>query len=144
MQNTYFICSKLSLALQGLRITRKLLCIACFPSPPPCWMAHWGWTAFGIKEFSGLRDVCIVIHSLAAWNLSSWSTKTYVHVSYVVNGIAADSLVTQGTRESAIMIQTRFVWNISRAVVCIVGVLAQFLWEAQAHKVSGRYIIGNC
>ena len=24
------------------------------------------------------------------------------------------------------------------------GVLAQFLWEAQAHKVSGRYIIGNC
>ena len=29
-------------------------------------------------------------------------------------------------------------------VVFIVGVLAQFLWEAQAHKVSGRYIIGNC
>ena len=29
-------------------------------------------------------------------------------------------------------------------VVSIVGVLAQFLWEAQAHKVSGRYIIGNC
>ena len=24
------------------------------------------------------------------------------------------------------------------------NVLAQFLWEAQAHKVSGRYIIGNC
>ena len=32
----------------------------------------------------------------------------------------------------------------SRPVVSIVGVLAQFLWEAQAHKVSGRYIIGNC
>ena len=29
-------------------------------------------------------------------------------------------------------------------VVFIVGFLAQFLWEAQAHKVSGRYIIGNC
>ena len=28
-------------------------------------------------------------------------------------------------------------------VVCIVGFLAQFLWEAQAHKVSGRYIIDN-
>ena len=31
-----------------------------------------------------------------------------------------------------------------KGVVFIVGVLAQFLWEAQAHKVSGRYIIGNC
>ena len=30
------------------------------------------------------------------------------------------------------------------AVVFIVGFLAQFLWEAQAHKVTGRYIIGNC
>ena len=28
--------------------------------------------------------------------------------------------------------------EITYAVVYIVGVLAQFLWEAQAHKVSGR------
>ena len=34
--------------------------------------------------------------------------------------------------------------NLNLLVVFIVGVLAQFLWEAQAHKVSGRYIIGNC
>ena len=34
--------------------------------------------------------------------------------------------------------------NVLILVVFIVGVLAQFLWEAQAHKVSGRYIIGNC
>ena len=36
--------------------------------------------------------------------------------------------------------EPRYGWE----VVFIVGVLAQFLWEAQAHKVSGRYIIGNC
>ena len=34
--------------------------------------------------------------------------------------------------------------NFPEIVVFIVGVLSQFLWEAQAHKVSGRYIIGNC
>ena len=34
--------------------------------------------------------------------------------------------------------------HLPHVVVSIVGVLAQFLWEAQAHKVSGRYIIGNC
>ena len=33
--------------------------------------------------------------------------------------------------------------SLCTGVVFIVGFLAQFLWEAQAHKVSGRYIIGN-
>ena len=39
------------------------------------------------------------------------------------------------SRISAFMTQSII---LMAAVVYIVGVLAQFLWEAQAHKVSGR------
>ena len=60
------------------------------------------------------------------------------------------SIYYQYFREKMDEIEQTFVNNMcsiiseGNVVVFIVGVLAQFLWEAQAHKVSGRYIIGNC
>ena len=68
------------------------------------------------------------------WKPSFWKTKT--HLSYTVYIIAADVLVTQGCRASAVMVLTLFSWNI---LVSAVNWLINSLWTSDAtwHHGSG-------